>query len=85
MGSRAQAQQLWRTGFVAPWHVGSSRTRARTRVPCIGRWILNHCTTKEVPSVIVLRDIGRERVLKAVKAFPIPVLVTVTPEHWNKM
>ena len=30
-------------------HVGSSRTRARTRVPCIGRWILNHCTTREVP------------------------------------
>ena len=22
-------------------------TRARTRVPCIGRWILNHCTTRE--------------------------------------
>ena len=25
--SRAEAQQLWHTGFVAPWHVGSSRTR----------------------------------------------------------
>ena len=46
-GSRAQAQQLWRTGLVAPWHVGSSQTRARTRVPCIGRRILNHCTTRE--------------------------------------
>ena len=46
-GSRAQAQQLWCTGLVAPWHVGSSRTRARTRVPCIGRRILNHCTTRE--------------------------------------
>ena len=31
----------------APRHVGSSQTRARTRVPCIGRQILNHCTTKE--------------------------------------
>ena len=48
-GSRAQAQQLWCTGLVAPWHVGSSQTRDRTRVPCIGRWILNHCTTREVP------------------------------------
>ena len=38
---------MWHTGLVAPWHVGSSRTRARTRVPCIGRRILNHCTTKE--------------------------------------
>ena len=29
--------------------MGSSRTRARTRVPCIGRRILNHCATKEAP------------------------------------
>ena len=47
MGSRAQAQQLWLMGLVAPWHVGSSQTRARTRVSCIGRRILNHCTTRE--------------------------------------
>ena len=47
MGSRVQAQQLWCTGLVAPQHVGSSWTRARTRVPCIGRRILNHCTTRE--------------------------------------
>ena len=47
-GSRAQAQQLWRMSLAALWHVGSSQTRARTRVPCIGRWILNHCTTREV-------------------------------------
>ena len=40
---------MWRTGLVAPWHVGSSWTRARTRVPCIGRQILNHCATREVP------------------------------------
>ena len=31
---------MWRTGLVAPHHVGSSRTRARTHVPCIGRRIL---------------------------------------------
>ena len=43
----AQAQQLWLTGVVAPRHVGSSQTRARTRVPCIGRQILNHCATRE--------------------------------------
>ena len=40
---------MWRTGLVAPRHVGSSRTRARTRVPCIGRRILNRCATGEVP------------------------------------
>ena len=48
-GSRAQAQQLQSTGLVALRHVGSSQTTARTRVPCIGRRILNHCTTREVP------------------------------------
>ena len=48
-GSRAQAQQLWHTGLVAPRHVGSSWTRAQTHVPCIGRRILNHCTTREAP------------------------------------
>ena len=32
-GSRVQAQQLWGTGLVAPQHVGSSQTRARTHVP----------------------------------------------------
>ena len=45
----AQAQQLWLTGSVAPRHVGSSQTRAQTRVPCIGRQILNHCATREAP------------------------------------
>ena len=35
-------------GLASPRHVGSSRTRARTRVPCIGRRILNHCATREV-------------------------------------
>ena len=34
----------------APRHAGSSRTRARTRVPCIDRRILNHCATREVPT-----------------------------------
>ena len=43
----AQAQQLWLTGPVALRHVGSSQTRARTRVPCIGRQTLNHCATRE--------------------------------------
>ena len=26
---------------------GIFRTRARTRVPCIGKWIPNHCATRE--------------------------------------
>ena len=40
---------MWLTGLVAPRHVGSSQTRARTRVPCIGRQILNRCATREAP------------------------------------
>ena len=49
---RAQAQQLWHMGLVAPRHVGSSPTRAQTRVPCIGRQIVNHCATREDPTNI---------------------------------
>ena len=44
-------------GPAAPWHVGSSQTRARTRVPCISRQILNHCATREAPSVNFLYSI----------------------------
>ena len=32
--------------------MGSSWTRAQTRVPCIGRRVLNHCATREVPGGI---------------------------------
>ena len=31
---------MWHTGLVALQHVGSTRTRNRTRVSCVGRWIL---------------------------------------------
>ena len=45
---------MWLTGLVAPRHVGSSQTRARTRVPCIGRQILNHCATREAPTTLLI-------------------------------
>ena len=55
MGSRCtsfssrstRVQYLWHMGFVPLQHVGSSRIRDQTCVPCIGRWILIHCTTRE--------------------------------------
>ena len=53
----AQAQQLWLTGPVAPRHVGSSQTRARTRVPCIGRQTPNHCATREAQVYILLKKL----------------------------
>ena len=34
----------------AMWHL-SSPTRDRTFIPCIGRWILNHWATREVPVI----------------------------------
>ena len=36
-------------GLVAPWLVESSPARVQTCVPCIGRRILIHCTTREAP------------------------------------
>ena len=53
----AQAQQLWLTGPAAPRHVGSSQTRARTRVPCIGRQTLNHCATRKAPLFLDYRKL----------------------------
>ena len=53
----AQAQQLWLTGLAAPWHVGSSRTGARTHVPCIGRRTPNHCATREAQGSLFYRSL----------------------------
>ena len=47
LGSRAQAQRLWRRGFIAPRPLGSSRNRDWTSVPCIARRILNCWSTRE--------------------------------------
>ena len=41
--------------MVASWHMGSSQNRDRTRVPCIGRWILNHWTSREVAELFFLK------------------------------
>ena len=63
------ASRLWSTGsrvhkasvvvaqrlLVAPWHVESSWTRDQTCIPHIGRQILNHWTTREVPRTVILR------------------------------
>ena len=58
---------MWLTGPVAPWHVGSSQTRARTRVPCIGRQILNHCATREALYILLIRySTEKLRLLKLV-------------------
>ena len=50
-------------GLVVPWHVGSSQTRDGT-LTCIGRLILNHWTTGEVPYIFVWRT-GKHQIWKA--------------------
>ena len=59
----AQAQQLWLTGPGAPRHVGSSQTRARTRVPCISRQTLNHCATREAPTSLLFKFIIQQMLM----------------------
>ena len=53
-------QQLQQEGSVAvafklscSAEQGISQIRDQTYVPCIGRWILIHCTTKGVPSLLL--------------------------------
>ena len=48
-------------------HVDSLQTRDRTYVPCIGRWILNHWTIREVivffnvcSRLVTFLDLGKE-------------------------
>ena len=49
VGSGSALVQWFRcTDLVTSRLVESAWTRGQTRVPCIGRWILIHCTTKEV-------------------------------------
>ena len=43
---------LW--ALVALWHVESSWARDRIGIPFIGRWILKHRTTKEIPNIVFL-------------------------------
>ena len=60
-------------GLVALWHLVSSRTRARTCVPCIGRQILNHCTTREAPLLLFKKAVILYIYLgSSVWAFPFP-------------
>ena len=53
-----QTPQLQFADLVAPQHVKSSHSwiRDQTHVPCIGRQILIHCTTREVPKSIFSFD-----------------------------
>ena len=47
----AQASVARRPALVAPRHAGPSESRGCDCVPCVGRQILNHWTTRNVPYV----------------------------------
>ncbi|XP_073655708.1 adhesion G-protein coupled receptor G2 isoform X20 [Tursiops truncatus] len=80
----AQGQQPWLTGPATLRHVGSSRTGARTRVPCIGRWTLNHCATREARNQMLFSGrqcghVGRpEELLLTFKIFLVIICLHVT-------
>ena len=61
-------------GLVAPWHVGSSRTRALSCVSCIGRRTLDHCTTREVPIFIFLNDNLSRPLVEEIRYFKIIII-----------
>ena len=78
MGSGAQAQQLWWTGLVTPWHVWFSCVRDRIRVSCIGRQIHYHWATREAPMQCLYNLSYRKSALLVFKSFSeIVVLHTV--------
>ena len=58
---RAGFSKLWFLGLTALQHVESSQTRDGTHVPCIGRQILSHWTTREVWSTFLKDDFGELR------------------------
>ena len=76
-GSRRAGSVIVAHGqIVAPRQVGSSQTRVRTRVPCIGRQTLNHCATREALLSTFLVDYGRRGHLVTVTPLDLEVKVT---------
>ena len=61
MGSRAS---LVAVHYIVGPHVKSSRTRNRTRVPYVGRWIPIYPTTREVPVNVFLSCLAQALYLK---------------------
>ena len=53
---------LWHPDLVTPQHEPSSQTGDQTHIPCIGRQILIHWTTREVPENMFLQATVNEQV-----------------------
>ena len=52
-------------GLAAPRHVGPSGARDRTSVPCVVRWVVIHCTTREALHLLLKDSLNLMTVLKA--------------------
>ena len=52
---------MWCRGVVAPRHEESSWTRDQTRVPCTGRQILVHCTSREAQGSFLILSHAKPR------------------------
>ena len=66
--------------LVALWHVEVSQTRDWTQVSCIGRWIIIHYTTREVP--LVLRCVHSPFV--AVQREKLSLITKWWEKNWQK-
>ena len=69
-------------GLVVPRHVGSSWTRALTRVPCIGRQILNPFATREAPVQLTLEQQRFELHWATYTGIVFSVITTVLQNPW---
>ena len=47
-GLQSEGSVVVASGLVALRNMESSRTRDQARVPCVGRWLLNHWTARDV-------------------------------------
>ena len=76
-----RAQKLLSIGLAAPQHVESFWTRDQTCVPCTGRLILIHCTTREVPQFIYLNLLS----LTTEEGFPSPPNTELESRSWGQL
>ena len=95
---RLQTKQVSGWGCVAlaaPWQldlINNSSIRDRTHVPCVGRWILNHWTTREVPEnlFIFLMNLNivsvlKIRIYKVIMSSFFPLLLPGSSEANSKL
>ena len=77
----------WFMDLVAPQHVGSSQTRDRTHVSCIGRHILYHWATREAFEFIFKGRIIVNNVVfvSAVQHLESTIIIHLSPPFWASL